>query len=109
MEGKTKVNKCKRCEQTIRNCDKVIENLHKHYGYFMETLAPIERIHLSYCDDNDMHFVSSISVNYSKKGGRYEKTERFAPGTVFSKRTLVATFNKLLEEIIAENSYKGGT
>ena len=101
--------KCPLCEKTIKACDKSIENLHKHYRFLMQNLSPIREIKLSYADDNDMHFCSWISIKYVKEGIHYEKTVRFAPGTVFSKGGLVATFNKMLEAIIAENSYNGGT
>jgi hypothetical protein len=109
MSKRGKQAKCPLCEKTIKACDKSIENLHKHYEFLMQNLSPIREIKLSYADDNDMHFCSWISIKYVKKGRLYEKTERFAPGTGFSKGTLVATFNKLLEQILSENSYNGGT
>lgn len=103
MEAKTKMTQCERCEQTIRNCDRSIENLKKHYGYMMENLSPIEKIHLSYADDNDMHFVSSITIGYVHKGIYYEKTKRYAPGYTFGKSELVRVFNELLAEILSNN------
>jgi hypothetical protein len=96
--------KCPLCEKTIKECDKSIENLHKHYGFLMQNLSPIQGIKLSYADDNDMHFCSWIEVRYVKRGISYEKQERFAPGTTFDKGMLVRVFNQLLEQILSEKS-----
>lgn len=98
-----KRQQCPLCEKTIKACDKSIENLHKHYGYIMENLSPIKKIHLSYADDNDMHFVSSITVGYVRKGIYLKKTKRYPPGHTFGKIELVNTFNELLAEILSDN------
>ena len=103
MEDQEKQVQCPLCEKTIKACDKTIENLHKHYGYMMETLSPIEKIYLSYADDNDMHFVSSITVGYVHKGVYLEKTKRYKPGYTFGKSELVRVFNELLAEILSDN------
>ena len=103
MEDQKKQEQCPLCEKTIKACDRTIENLHKHYGYMMETLSPIKKIHLSYADDNDMHFVSSITVRYVHKGITYEKNRRYAPGYTFSKAKLVRVYNEMLEEVISGN------
>ena len=103
MEEQEKQEQCPLCEKTIKACDRTIENLHKHYGYMMKTLSPIEKIHLSYADDNDMHFVSSITVRYVRKGITYEKNRRYASGYTFSKAELVRVYNEMLEEVISGN------
>lgn len=102
MEYQKKQKRCPLCEKTIKDCDRAIENLHKHYGYMMKTLSPIEKIHLSYADDNDMHFVSWITVRYIHKGITYEKNRRYKPGYTFSKSELVQVYNELLEEILSD-------